>query len=34
MRLGIDSGGTFTDVVTDGGQVAKVASTPDDPARG
>ena len=34
MRLGIDSGGTFTDVVTAGGQVAKVASTPDDPARG
>ena len=33
VRLGIDSGGTFTDVVTDDGRVAKVASTPDDPAR-
>lgn len=33
MRLGIDSGGTFTDVVADDGRVAKVASTPDDPAR-
>jgi N-methylhydantoinase A/oxoprolinase/acetone carboxylase beta subunit len=34
VRLGIDSGGTFTDVVTATGRVAKVASTPDDPARG
>ena len=33
MRLGIDSGGTFTDVVADDGRVTKVASTPDDPAR-
>ena len=33
MRLGIDSGGTFTDVVTEDGRVEKVASTPDDPAR-
>ena len=33
MRLGIDSGGTFTDVVAGDGRVAKVASTPDDPAR-
>ncbi len=33
MRVGIDSGGTFTDVVADDGRVAKVASTPDDPAR-
>ncbi len=33
MRIGIDSGGTFTDVVTADGSVAKVASTPDDPAR-
>ncbi len=33
VRLGIDSGGTFTDVVTADGLVAKVASTPDDPAR-
>src|SRR5262245_53424605 len=34
VRLGIDSGGTFTDVVADDGRIAKVASTPDDPARG
>jgi N-methylhydantoinase A/oxoprolinase/acetone carboxylase beta subunit len=34
VRLGIDSGGTFTDVVTAEGSVAKVASTPEDPARG
>ena len=33
MRLGIDSGGTFTDVVDADGRVAKVSSTPDDPAR-
>jgi N-methylhydantoinase A/oxoprolinase/acetone carboxylase beta subunit len=33
VRLGIDSGGTFTDVVADDGRVTKVASTPDDPAR-
>ncbi len=33
VRVGIDSGGTFTDVVADDGRVAKVASTPDDPAR-
>jgi N-methylhydantoinase A/oxoprolinase/acetone carboxylase beta subunit len=33
VRLGIDSGGTFTDVVTGDGRIAKVASTPDDPAR-
>ncbi|HEY5172394.1 MAG TPA: hydantoinase/oxoprolinase family protein [Acidimicrobiia bacterium] len=33
MRLGIDTGGTFTDVVAGDGRVAKVASTPDDPAR-
>jgi len=33
VRLGIDSGGTFTDVVAADGSVAKVASTPDDPAR-
>ena len=34
--IGIDTGGTFTDVVLedeDGVRVAKVASTPDDPAR-
>ena len=33
MRVGIDTGGTFTDVVDDDGRVAKVLSTPDDPAR-
>jgi len=33
VRIGIDSGGTFTDVVADDGTVAKVASTADDPAR-
>ncbi|MDQ1435233.1 MAG: N-methylhydantoinase [Actinomycetota bacterium] len=33
MRIGIDSGGTFTDVVAADGSVAKVASTPADPAR-
>jgi len=32
MRLGVDTGGTFTDVVTDAGVVVKVPSTPDDPA--
>ena len=34
MRCGVDTGGTFTDVVTDDGRVAKVLSTPDDPGRG
>ncbi|MEA2827637.1 MAG: N-methylhydantoinase [Actinomycetota bacterium] len=33
MRCGVDTGGTFTDVVTDDGTVVKVSSTPDDPAR-
>ena len=33
MRIGVDTGGTFTDVVTSEGQVTKVPSTPDDPAR-
>ncbi|MFM8303362.1 MAG: hydantoinase/oxoprolinase N-terminal domain-containing protein, partial [Actinomycetota bacterium] len=33
MRVGIDTGGTFTDLVTDDGRVEKVPSTPDDPAR-
>jgi N-methylhydantoinase A/oxoprolinase/acetone carboxylase beta subunit len=32
VRVGVDSGGTFTDVVTDGGRIAKVPSTPRDPA--
>ncbi len=30
-RVGVDCGGTFTDVVTDDGRVLKVPSTPDDP---
>ena len=39
IRIGIDTGGTFTDLVAfdpDGGRLAfhKVAATPDDPARG
>jgi N-methylhydantoinase A/oxoprolinase/acetone carboxylase beta subunit len=33
MRLGVDTGGTFTDAVADDGRVAKVLSTRDDPAR-
>ena len=33
MRVGADTGGTFTDVVADDGRVAKVLSTPDDPSR-
>lgn len=33
MRVGADSGGTFTDVVTAGGAIGKVPSTPDDPGR-
>ena len=33
MRVGVDTGGTFTDVVGDDGRVAKVPSTPDDPTR-
>ena len=32
MRVGVDTGGTFTDVVTDDGRVRKVLSTPQDPA--
>ncbi|MFP5256329.1 MAG: hydantoinase/oxoprolinase family protein [Acidimicrobiia bacterium] len=31
MHVGVDTGGTFTDVVTEDGTVAKVPSTPDDP---
>ena len=34
MQVGVDTGGTFTDVVAADGRVAKVLSTPDDPARG
>jgi N-methylhydantoinase A/oxoprolinase/acetone carboxylase beta subunit len=33
MRVGVDTGGTFTDVVTDGGAVRKLPSTPSDPSR-
>ncbi|WP_208028946.1 hydantoinase/oxoprolinase family protein [Rhabdothermincola sediminis] len=33
MRLASDTGGTFTDLVTDDGRVLKVPSTPDDPGR-
>ncbi|MET1002105.1 MAG: hydantoinase/oxoprolinase family protein [Acidimicrobiia bacterium] len=33
MRLGVDTGGTFTDAVADDGRVAKVLSTREDPAR-
>jgi N-methylhydantoinase A/oxoprolinase/acetone carboxylase beta subunit len=32
MRIGVDTGGTFTDLVDDAGSVVKVPSTPDDPA--
>ncbi|HEX9259018.1 MAG TPA: hydantoinase/oxoprolinase family protein [Acidimicrobiales bacterium] len=32
MRVGVDTGGTFTDVVTETGEVVKVPSTPRDPA--
>lgn len=32
MRIGSDAGGTFTDLVTADGRVAKVLSTPADPA--
>ena len=31
MRLGVDTGGTFTDAVDGDGRVAKVLSTRDDP---
>jgi N-methylhydantoinase A/oxoprolinase/acetone carboxylase beta subunit len=33
MRVGVDTGGTFTDVVTEGGGVRKLPSTPRDPAQ-
>ncbi|HVF74511.1 MAG TPA: hydantoinase/oxoprolinase family protein [Acidimicrobiales bacterium] len=32
MRVGVDTGGTFTDVVTEDGHIRKVPSTPADPA--
>ncbi len=34
VRLGVDTGGTFTDVVADDGTIAKVPSTPQDPGDG
>ncbi|MGH9183183.1 MAG: hydantoinase/oxoprolinase family protein [Acidimicrobiales bacterium] len=33
MRAGVDTGGTFTDVVAGSGSVVKVPSTPDDPGQ-
>jgi N-methylhydantoinase A/oxoprolinase/acetone carboxylase beta subunit len=33
MRVGVDTGGTFTDVVADDGRIVKTPSTPDDPGR-
>jgi N-methylhydantoinase A/oxoprolinase/acetone carboxylase beta subunit len=33
MRVGVDTGGTFTDLVADDGTIRKVPSTPSDPAR-
>src|SRR3954453_16108715 len=33
MRVGVDTGGTFTDVVTDTGEVRKLPSTPGNPSR-
>jgi len=33
VQVGVDTGGTFTDLVTAAGDVVKVLSTPDDPAR-
>jgi N-methylhydantoinase A/oxoprolinase/acetone carboxylase beta subunit len=32
VRVGVDTGGTFTDAVADDGRSAKVPSTPNDPA--
>src|SRR5713101_3883010 len=32
-RIGVDTGGTFTDVVDDTGQVVKLLSTPTDPSK-
>ena len=33
MQVGVDTGGTFTDLVAADGRVAKVLSTPDEPVR-
>ncbi|MBW3668094.1 MAG: hydantoinase/oxoprolinase family protein [Actinobacteria bacterium] len=32
MRIGVDTGGTFTDVVAEDGRIGKLPSTPHDPA--
>jgi N-methylhydantoinase A/oxoprolinase/acetone carboxylase beta subunit len=32
VRVGVDTGGTFTDAVADNGRIVKVPSTPDGPA--
>jgi N-methylhydantoinase A/oxoprolinase/acetone carboxylase beta subunit len=32
-RIGVDTGGTFTDIVTEDGRIMKILSTPDDPAQ-
>jgi N-methylhydantoinase A/oxoprolinase/acetone carboxylase beta subunit len=32
VKVGVDTGGTFTDVVADDGRILKVPSTPQDPA--
>jgi N-methylhydantoinase A/oxoprolinase/acetone carboxylase beta subunit len=32
VRIGVDTGGTFTDVVDEQGRIAKIASTPHDPS--
>ena len=32
MRVGVDTGGTFTDVVDETGTIVKVLSTPADPS--
>jgi N-methylhydantoinase A/oxoprolinase/acetone carboxylase beta subunit len=34
VRVGVDTGGTFTDLVAEDGGITKVPSTPDDPAAG
>jgi N-methylhydantoinase A/oxoprolinase/acetone carboxylase beta subunit len=34
MRIGVDTGGTFTDLVADDGRIVKTPSTPDDPGDG
>ena len=34
MRVGADTGGTFTDLVAPDGRVAKVLSTPTEPGEG